>query len=118
MGRAVLARTSDRASGRVGRACEVVGFPRSEVQRIAAAAPTSVVRLEAAERRGDVQALFEIEQVLRDELYGGQEWLERAARAGDEDAAQILASAPPAARRPTGVNFGDPRASSQVRWPE
>jgi TPR repeat protein len=75
-------------------------------------------RLEAASRDGDMQALFDIQRLLGDELYGGREWLERAAQAGDENAAQILASASPAVRRPTGVDLGDPRASSQTRGPE
>jgi TPR repeat protein len=74
-------------------------------------------RLEAAERDDDVHAVFEVQRLLRDELYGGREWIERAARAGNELAAEMLAAAPTAVAEPGGVYLGDPRGSVRGRGP-
>jgi TPR repeat protein len=71
-------------------------------------------RSEAAEHADDVEAVRHIRRLLRDDLYGGREWIERAAQAGDEHAADMLASAPRSAARWLGVDPGDPRASSQM----
>jgi hypothetical protein len=57
---------------------------------------------------GVTDSLFDLQRKLRDPLFGGRDWVERAARAGDERAAELLASArQPQSPGLQGIDLGD-----------